>query len=245
MNSKLYTIFLLLLSTIMSFAQSHESIKKVREKQLNLQNKTESLDFKRMETELKEQSKDESPFTYGVFPYPIYDSIQKDGFKGVGTSGNFFGLKLQDKRIVFTSFIEKNWGNINSHKVKGKDRVFFSVLVLTDFIDDKKYSSSKMHIVSRNFPDVIGQGFVKTSLHKIDFSAFTTPEGDDFAIINMKLYHLKYGNIILIAPQKDGSLRSMQLKNEADLSTETINPFLQELIKKPEITAFFINKDSI
>lgn len=245
MNIKLHATFSLLLSAILSFAQSDEAIKKVREKQLMLQNKTESLDFKRMEGELKEQSKDESPFTYGIFPYPIYDSIQKNGFKGVGTSGNFFGLKLQDKRIVYTSFTEKNWGTLNSHKVKGKDRVFFTVLVLTDFIDDKKYSSSKMHIVSRNFPDVIGQGFVKTSLHKIDFSAFTTLEGDDFAIVNLKLYHLKYGNIILIAPQKDGSLRSMQIKSEADLTTETLNPFLQELIKKPEITAFFINKDSI
>ncbi|PTT27264.1 hypothetical protein DBR28_17410, partial [Chryseobacterium sp. HMWF028] len=95
------------------------------------------------------------------------------------------------------------------------------------------------------FPDVIGQGFIKTSNNRIDFSAFTTLEKEDFAIINMKLYHLKYGNIILIAPQKDRSLRSVQINNTTDLTSETLKSYLEQLIQKPETTAFFINDKTI
>lgn len=242
---RFYLTLILLFFVSFSSAQSIENSKKVREKQLKVQNQKENLDFKRVEEELKVPGKDSGPFTYGVFPYPIYDSIQKDGFKGVGTLGNFFGLKLQGKRIVYTSFVENKWGTLNSHKVKNKDRVFFTILVLTDFIDDKEYTSSKMNIVSRNFPDVIGQGFVKTSNNRIDFSAFTTLEKEDFAIVNMKLYHLKYGNVILIAPQKDGSLRSLQINNTTDLTSETLKPYVEQLIQQPETVTFFINEQTI
>ena len=242
---KLHLTLTLAFIASLSFAQSSENIQKVRDKQLKVQNQNQDLDFKRMEEELKVTGKDSGPFTYGVFPYPIYDSIQKGGFKGVGTLGNFFGLKLQNKRIVYTSFVENNWNALNSHKVKNKDRVFFTILVLTDFIDDKEYTSSKMNIVSRNFPDVIGQGFIKTSNNRIDFSAFTTLEKEDFAIVNMKLYHLKYGNIILIAPQKDGSLRSMQINNTTDLTSETLKTYVDQLIQQPETVNFFINEKTI
>ncbi|UKB78248.1 hypothetical protein [Chryseobacterium sp. MEBOG07] len=102
-----------------------------------------------------------------------------------------------------------------------------------------------MNIVSRNFPDVIGQGFVKTSNNRIDFSAFTTLEKEDFAIVNMKLYHLKYGNMILIAPQKDGSLRSLQINNTKDLTSETLKPYVEQLIQQPETVIFFVNEQTI
>ncbi|MDW9381820.1 hypothetical protein [Chryseobacterium sp. JV558] len=242
---RFYLSFILLLLISLSFAQTSENIKKAREKQLKVQNQKENLDFKRMDEELKAKDQNSTPFTYGIFPYPVYDSIQKDGFKGVGTLGNFFGLKLQGKRIVYSSFSEKNWGALNAHKVKNKDRIFFTILVLTDFIDDKEYTSSKMQIVSRNFPDVIGQGFVKTSNNRIDFSAFTTLEKEEFAIVNLKLYNLKYGHIILIAPQKDGSLRSLQINNTTDLTSETLKSYMEQLIQQPEVFSFFINEKTI
>ncbi|MDR3022735.1 hypothetical protein [Chryseobacterium sp.] len=99
-----------------------------------------------------------------------------------------------------------------------------------------------MQIVSRNFPDVIGQGFVKTSNNRIDFSAFTTLEKEEFAIVNLKLYNLRYGHIILIAPQKDGSLRSLQINNTTDLTSETLKPYLEQLTQQPEVFSFFINE---
>ena len=134
---------------------------------------------------------------------------------------------------------------MNSYRVKENNKIFFSILVLTDFIDEKDFTSMKSQIVSRNFPDVIGQGFIKTKQNKIDFSAFITLENDEFAIVNMKLYNLKYGNILLIAPQKDGSLRSLQIKEDISLTTENLKSYLENLLTKPEIKTFFLNKNAI
>lgn len=237
--------FILLFLSIFSFAQSDEAIKAVREKQLQVQNQDKYLDFKRMEKELSEKDGiNKGPFTYGIFPYPDYDSISKNNFGGLGTAGNFYGINLNGKKIVYTSFFEGKT-ELNSRKVKNKDRVFFTILVLTDFIDEKDFSSMKMQVVSRNFPDAIGQGYVKTSNSRIDFSAFTTLENDEFAIVNMKLYHLKYGNVILIAPQKDGSLRSFQIRENQNLTTETLKPYLEQLLKKQEVTEFFTKEGNI
>lgn len=134
---------------------------------------------------------------------------------------------------------------MNNYRVKENNRIFFTILVLTDFIDEKDFNSMKSQIVSRNFPDVIGQGYIKTKKNKIDFSAFVTLENDEFAIINMKLYNLKYGNIILIAPQKDGSLRSIQILADENLTTENIKSNIEKLLKKEPVRTFFTNKNVI
>ena len=239
-----FKILFFLIILFVSCSGQKVNISEVRQKQLNAQNNIKLLDFERVKDELSKDRKDVGPFNYGIFPYPIYDSISKNSFKGIGSYGNFFGVDLEGKKIVYTSFSE-NKNNLNEFRVKEKNRIYFTILVLTDFIDDKEFTSSQMQIVSRNFPDVIGQGFVKTSKNRIDFSAFITIENDEFAIVNMKLYNLKYGNIILIAPQKDGSLRSIQLKEKQDLNSETLKNYVETLVKKQEIKDFFINKDTI
>lgn len=61
----------------------------------------------------------------------------------------------------------------------------------------------------------------------------------------MKLYNLKYGNVILIAPQKDGSLRSIQIKSEKNLTSTTLKNFVDELLKRENIVEFFTNKNTI
>lgn len=242
---KLKLIIILSMISTIFFAQKKDEISIVRNKQLQLQNQENALDFKRLEEDLQGEKKtDRGPFNFGVYPYPVYDSISKNTFSGLGTAGNFFGIDLNGKKIVYTSFSE-NKSKINSFRVPEKNNMFFAIAVLTDYIDKEKYTSSKMQIVSRNFPDVIGQGYIKTKNDKIDFSAFITIENDQFAIVNMKLYNLKYGKIILIAPQKDGSLRSIQIKEKENLTNENLKIFLEQLIKKPEITEFFTNKNTI
>ena len=72
-----------------------------------------------------------------------------------------------------------------------------------------------------------------------------TPEGNDYAIVNMRLFHLNYGNIIVIAPQKDGTLRSIQL-NEEELNSDTLDDFIKsEILERPEIIEFLTNKGVI
>ncbi|MCD1118454.1 hypothetical protein [Chryseobacterium turcicum] len=238
-------ILFALLIPFISYAQNKKLNSETRTKQLKLQNQENALDFKRLQKELSEKdSINKGPFTYGIFPYPDYDSISKKTFSGIGTTGNFYGINLNGKKIVYTSFSE-NKNSLNNYRVKENNRIFFTIVVLTDFIDEKNFKSMKSQIVSRNFPDVIGQGYIKTKENKIDFSAFVTLENDEFAIINMKLYNLKYGNIILIAPQKEGSLRSIQILADENLTTENIKMNVEKLLKNQQIKSFFTNENVI
>ncbi|WP_297984895.1 hypothetical protein [uncultured Chryseobacterium sp.] len=241
---KLIHFLFFALFAISCSAQNYDVISKVREKQLEVQNQNNALDFNRVKEELAIKGEKMGPFTYGIFPYPDYDSISKNTFAGIGTLGNFYGIDVNGKKVVYTSFFEGK-SKLNKYRVKEKDNVFFTIAVLTDFIDDKDFSSMKSQIVSRNFPDAIGQGYIKTKNNQIDFSAFITIENEQFAIVNMKLYNLKYGKIILIAPQKDGSLRSIQIKENQDLTTENLKKYMEQLLQKSEIIEFYTNNNTI
>ncbi|MNY10518.1 hypothetical protein D3C86_1435030 [compost metagenome] len=74
--------------------------------------------------------------------------------------------------------------------------------------------------------------------------AFLTASRNSYAIINMRLFDLTLGKTILIAPQKDGSFRSMQI-DSPKLSSETSGPYLRKLVKRKEVVAFFTQKGTI
>ena len=60
----------------------------------------------------------------------------------------------------------------------------------------------------------------------------------------MRLFDLEDGKTILIAPQKDMSLRSMQIKSP-DLSNKGIDTYTDELLKDEEVIQFFTKKGNI
>lgn len=236
---------LLFLIPLISFGQHQDSkwTEELRIKQLNNLNDSTTWDIKRMKEDNEPKPYGNPGFmNFGAYPVPDYDLLGK--FKGVGNySTAFQPIKLKDKNVVYSSFI------VNEspfYKTKsGKDKVIFTVITTTDTIDLKAYSSHRLQVISRNHPDYIGQGYIKTKLNPIDFMAFVTPEGNDYAIINMRLFHLKYGNIIVIAPQKDGTLRSIQLKEE-ELNSDALDSFIKsDILKRPKIIKFLTNKDVI
>ena len=179
---------------------------------------------------------------FGAFPVPDYALLGE--FKGVGNySTAFQPIKVRDKTIVYSSFTVNESPFYKTES--GKDRVFFTLITVTDTIDLKTYSTHRLQVLSRNHPDYIGQGYIKTKGKPIDFMAFITPEGDDYAIVNMRLFNLNYGNIVIIAPQKDGTLRSIQL-NEEELNSDTLDDFIKsEILERPEIIEFLTNKGVI
>lgn len=101
-----------------------------------------------------------------------------------------------------------------------------------------------MQIISRNNPDYIGQGFFKTKTDEIDYIAFLTANRDEYAIVNMRLFNLKNGRIILIAPQKDGSLRSMQLETPI-LSDKELSDYINKILQQDNVKIFFNNGNNI
>lgn len=182
------------------------------------------------------------PFEIGVFPVPRYDIVGKESFKGLGNKSGDFHIK-QRNILMNSFFIEKN--KLNESRLKGmKDRVFFQIMVLTDTIDDQNYHLNKSIIISRNHPDYLGQGFIKTKDNKIDYLAFQTAENNAYAIINTRIFDLNFGKTILIAPQKDGTLKSLQVKSP-ELSSESIIEYTNEFIKDIKTIKFFDETENI
>jgi hypothetical protein len=214
---------------------------------LNRQDSTK-WDMEILERDLKDYTVSGSPFTLGVFPVPDYDLVGKGSFTGLG---NLWCLgidgsekRIGNKTILYYGFFVKN-SDVNKQYIGNrKDEVFFQIIVLTDFIDTVNYKHTSSLISSRNHPDYIGEGYFKTKENKIDFAAFITADRTTFAIVNMRLFNLKYGKTILIAPQKDNSLRSMQI-NSPELSSDDIDNYTDELLKQDEIIKFFTAEGNI
>ncbi len=187
-------------------------------------------------------------FLSGVFPVPSYDLIGKGSFKGVGNFGFPGGsgseLYIGGKTLLFNSFYIKS-SMVNKKHLNGmNDEVFFQILVLTDFIDTTDYTHTSSEIISRNHPDYIGQGFYLLKNNRVDYMAFIAANRDAYAVVNMRLFDLTLGKTILIAPQKDKSFRSMQIKSPK-LSSETIESYTKQLIKKKDVVDFFTKSDNI
>ena len=116
------------------------------------------------------------PFELGVFPVPKYELLGEGSFKGLGNTNEDF--KAGNKTVVMNSFfVAKN--EINKERLGDKNNeVFFQLLVLTDTLDTENYNLNKSIAISRNHPDYVGQGFVKTKSNTIYYVAFDTAEGE-------------------------------------------------------------------
>lgn len=184
------------------------------------------------------------PIINGVFPVSEYE-LTGSNFNGLGNYGDWNGFDLMDKKIIYHSlYVNKN--DVNKKFIKDKpNEVFFTIAVLTDNIDLKDYSHTKVDITSRNHPHYVGQGFVKTKANRIDFVSFLTADRNDYAIVNMRLFDLRIGRIVLIAPKKDGTLRSLQLESPI-MSSEEMDVYLKNLMSNNKnVIDFFTKKDNI
>lgn len=182
------------------------------------------------------------PFEIGAFPSPRYDLLGEGSFKGLGNVNNQFDVG--GKPVVMSSFTV-GANTINEERLLGaKDEVFFQILILTDTIDIASGSLSQSLALSRNHPDYLGQGFCQTKKNRIDYVAFQTAEGNAYAIVNLRIFDLSHGKTILISPQLDQNLRSMQIDSPA-LSSESVVAYSEDLLSSPDIIQFFTSRQSI
>jgi hypothetical protein len=240
-------LLLILISPIIIYACSYKpsKIKSVNEpwnSQKRAQYLTNRNDSTTWDQEKFENDKqfigleDIGPFENGAFPVPNYDLIGKGSFKGLGTLSEEF--QLNDKNILMNGFyIGKN--ELNKYRLNTmKNEVFFQILVLTDTIDNVNYKLNQSSVTSRNHPDYLGQGFIKTKNNRIDYLAFQTAENNNYAIINARLFDLNYGKTILIAPQKDKSIKSLQI-NSPQITSDSIIQYTNKLLLDKKIIEFF------
>lgn len=214
-----------------------------RENHLNNRNDSSTWDIKMLKQDQQDiDFGDSGPFQLGVFPQPKYDLIGKGSFKGVGVVAGQFEIK--DRKIFMRSFFVKE-NSLNKARLIGrKDEVFFQILVLTDTIDNVNYNLAHSVVLSRNHPDYLGQGFISTKDNRIDYVAFITAENNAYAIVNTRIFDLSFGKTILIAPRKDQTLRSLQIKSP-EMSSDSITKYTELLIKDEKVIEFFQSKDNI
>lgn len=177
------------------------------------------------------------PFT-GVFPEPHYEIQMKGTFT---SSGNVGGeVQIEGRNIFYESFFTGR--NVNNAPYIGEkeDEIFFLILVLTD-VDENEYNS---HISSRNNPDIMGQGRFDTKDSKVDYIAFLTAGRDNYAIVNGRLFNLRFGRTVLIAPQKDGTFRSMQIDSPL-MGADDIRVYVDSLITDSKVRSFFVAPGNI
>ena len=212
--------------------------KEKEEKIKNIQDSTKwdmemfSSDLQQVRPKLSSENMD-----FGVFPMVKY----RQGLgTGQGANRDYFG-----KTLYWNYFVsEKNQVNQSYLKEK-EDEVFFTIICLTDVLDfsNEKYNTTAS-VNSRNYPDRLGSGVIKTKGSSIEYIAFVTADRKQFALVNQRIFDLDQGQVILIAPQKDGSLRSMQIKSPL-LESKEITAYVNATIQKENIKEFLLNKNNI
>jgi hypothetical protein len=180
----------------------------------------------------------------GFFPVPKYDLVAPNSFSGLGSGFNRKGELVNGRKFVHSYFYVKNC-LVNKEFIGDKeDELFFCIISLTDFIDEKEFNHLGATIISRNHPDYLAEGFIKTKDNNIQYSAFITGDRQSYAIVNSRIFDLNLGRIIVIVPQKDHSLRSFQIDIPI-ISSQEIKKYVLETLNKPEIKKSYTSKESI
>lgn len=242
MNKTLIFIISILVFSCKAQEEKPEFKWNLEQERIHNENRNDSTKWssKNWETDILDIELEGKPIINGVFPVPKYE-LTDSTFNGLGSSGNWEGYDLKDKKIVHHSlYVTKN--GVNKKFISDKpNEVFFTIAVLTDSVDLKGYTHTYASVSSRNHPHYVGRGFVKTKSNEIDFVSFLTADRNNYAFINMRLFDLRIGRIILIAPQKNGTLRSLQL-NSAIMSSEEIDKYIENLISNDKKVIDFFTK---
>lgn len=174
---------------------------------------------------------------FGAFPIAKYS---QGLISGSGSDFEYFGKKL------YWNYFGGEKNTVNQAYLKDKhDEIFFALIILTDVLDFSNENYNMAYsVISRNYPDKLGNGLLKTKNHSIEYTAFLTGDRKQFALVNLRLFDLDQGGLILIAPQKDGSLRSMQLEMPL-LETKEIDRFIRSTIKSENVKNFFLAPGNI
>ena len=166
----------------------------------------------------------------GIFPVPDYDLVGEKSFVGLGFDGVNLGMTINEKTFVYYCFFAKR-NTFNNQFINNlEEDVFFIIAVSTDHIDKTRLSHMEASIFSRNHPNYLAEGHCKTKNNLINYSAFITGDRDSYAIINHRIFDLNIGKMILIVPQKDQSLRSMQIEIPT-LSLEDTKKYVENKLK--------------
>jgi hypothetical protein len=175
------------------------------------------------------------PFAFGVFPVPRYELVGTRSFRGAGNKR--VELTWRDRFLLGNAFFVSR-SPVNEKFIGDRaDEVFFQILVLSNEKVKADGSNAFSQVLSRNHPHIIGQGQFKTGTSVIDYVAFQTADRNAYAIVNLRLFDLRAGRVVIVAGHQDGTLRSMQVETPV-LASADLTAFDAKLLKNPQVVKF-------
>ncbi|KMQ59268.1 hypothetical protein ACM46_19225 [Chryseobacterium angstadtii] len=221
-------LFVLLNINIMNGQEKFNWEEKEKQSQIDQMQDLKNCDENLLKKDIEGLNRDQHPIRFSAFPVLPYKA-------GMMTQTHV--IKLKKNKLAAVSFSIEN-SNINRYYIKNKsDEAFFTIVCLVD--ESVKDPFQNASVISRNYPNFIGQGVINTNIEPVEYISFITADRKQFAIVNMRLFDLEMGRIILISPQKGGFIKSMQI-NAPILESSEVSGYIQNVIlKKDDVTHFF------
>ena len=128
--------------------------------------------------------------------------------------------------VVFKGVRIGEYENPESENIIDK----LTLLILTNDKDSKENTL----VDSRNYPYLTAQGIFEAKNEEFDWVFSSSPDGFSTLIFNMKLFDLRFGETIIIYPQKDKSFFYDQIKDSPN-NYENFEEFKKKIISNPKV----------
>jgi hypothetical protein len=190
----------------------------------------------KMEVEmLKDYPPMDFPFYTSPFPTPNYES---PGNGNASIETEIVGKKIIGQTVIIgrgehSEYLFKN--------AKDEYVAYFTILTIADEME----TDNPVLATSRNHPHYLAQGSLNTSSKsRVDWVATQFADKSAHAIVNTRIFDLRIGRLILVAPQKDGSIRFYQTKAPT-MNSEEREKYIENLKTDPKSVEFFNNEHNI
>ncbi|MCF1192035.1 hypothetical protein LRR18_10615 [Mangrovimonas sp. AS39] len=173
-------------------------------------------------------------FAQDIETYDQYSEI----FKGYPLNKSPFPVAVYDYAVSSVPFIIEigdlvfKGVRIGAYENPESDTVIdkLTLLVLTN----DKNSSENTLVESRNYPYLTAEGTFGAQNNEFDWVFSASPDGYSTLILNMKLFDLRFGETIIIYPQKDKSFFYEQI-NDSPNNYENFEVFKKMIMKHPKV----------
>ena len=189
---------------------SIEKLKEISERHLDSSNWDHELyhqdiaTYQKYPEILKSYPLNKSPFPVATYDYAV--------------SSAPFDFEIND--FIFKGISIGEFISPDSDTIRNK----LCLVVLTNDHDAEESSL----VESRNYPYLTAQGYFKFKNHQYDWVFASSPDGYSTLLLNMKLFDLRFGETIMIFPQKDQSFHYLQM-NESPDNYNSIDAFTKSV----------------
>lgn len=136
-----------------------------------------------------------------------------------------FNFKIGDQHFSGISFGENVGGKENKFILKTE-------LTLIFYTRDKAIQIEG-DVSSRNYPYLTVQGQVE-AISQFDFVGLKSPENSGYLIVNLKSFDLRFGETVMVFPNKDNSFYYLQLKEKPKLNEKAAD-FVKRIVTDKKI----------